>query len=82
MNLSDIFKRPRTRLFWVAVPLAILLFWGIMMLWLNHEPDLFDPAERSTIHAREPGHSVVTGYTTTATLIEAANVLLDKRGGY
>jgi len=52
------------------------------MLWLNHEPELFDPLQRSTIHAREHGHAVVTGYTTTATLIEAATVLLEKRGGY
>jgi hypothetical protein len=82
MKVSEIFKPPRSRMFWAAIPLAILLFWGIMMLWLNHEPGLFDPLERSTIHAREHGHAVVTGYTTTATLIEVANVLLDKRGGY
>jgi hypothetical protein len=82
MKIFEIFGPLRPRLLWTAIPVAILLSWGIMMLWLNHEPELFDPLERSTIHAREHGHAVVTGYTTTATLIEAANVLLNKRGGY
>ncbi len=82
MNFSIPFNTPRSRLLWLIIPAIIVLCWGIMMLWLNHEPDLFDPLERSAIHAREHGHAVVTGYTTTATLIEAANVLLNKRGGY
>jgi len=82
MKLFEVFKAPRSRTFWAGIPAAILILWAGMMLWLNHEPELFDPLERSTIHARQHGHEVVTGYTTTATLIEAANVLLDKRGGY
>ena len=53
-----------------------------MMWWFNHEPDLFDPLEKSQAHASEHGHRVVTGYTTTATLIETVEVLLGKRGGY
>lgn len=82
MKLSLLFSSLRSRSFWAVIPAAILLFWGIMMFCLNHEPDLFDPLERSALHAREHGHTVVTGYTTTATLIEAANSLLNKRGGY
>ncbi len=82
MKLSLLFSSPRSRSFWAVIPAAILLFWGIMMFCLNHEPDLFDPLQRSALHAREHGHTVVTGYTTTATLIEAANSLLNKRGGY
>jgi hypothetical protein len=53
-----------------------------MMFWFNHEPDLFDPLERSVSHAEVHAHKVVTGYTTTATLVEVVDLLLDKRGGY
>jgi hypothetical protein len=77
-----LFNAARWRSLWVIVPAVILVCWGVMMLWLNHEPPLFDPLERSADHARQHGHTVVTGYATTAALIEATNVLLDKRGGY
>ncbi|MGB5810494.1 MAG: DUF2333 family protein, partial [Polyangiales bacterium] len=73
---------PSARKFWVAVPVVVLIVWGIMMFWLDREPDLFDPLERSKAHALEHGHKLVTGYTTTATLIETVNVLLNKPGGY
>jgi hypothetical protein len=82
MNLASFPDIRRARWFWIAVAAVVLLFWGIMMFWLNHEPPLFDPAERSATHAAEHTHALVTGYTTTATLIEAVNVLLGKRGGY
>jgi len=52
------------------------------MFWLNHEPPLFDPAERSRAHAQLHGHSMVTGYTTLAAMMETVQVMLDKRGGY
>jgi hypothetical protein len=48
----------------------------------NHEPPPFNPVSRATLHAQAHGHQVVTGYTTTATLIETVDVLLHKRGGY
>jgi hypothetical protein len=82
MKLFQIFRSALSRSFWVIIAAAFVLICGIMMFWLNHEPDLFDPLERSTLHAGQHGHTVRTGYTTTATLIEAANVLLHKRGGY
>ena len=72
----------RARSTWLAIGATVVLVWGVMMLWLNHEPELFDPLQRSTAHAAAHHHAVVTGYTTTATLIEVANTLLDKRGGY
>jgi len=53
-----------------------------MMFFLNHEPPPFNPIAAATLHAQEHHHKVVTGYTTTATLIEAVDVLLTKRGGY
>jgi len=82
MKLPSLFDSAGFRRLTVIIPVLILLCWGGMMLWLNHEPELFNPLERSAEHAREHGHAVVTGYTTTATLIEVVNVLLDKRGGY
>ena len=82
MKLPVLFSASVFRRLGVIIPALVLLCWGIMMLWLNHEPELFNPLERSATHAREHGHAVVTGYTTTATLIEVVGVLLDKRGGY
>lgn len=52
------------------------------MFWYNHEPEMFDPASRSQSQAAEKGHQLVTGYTTTATLMETVDVMLNKRGGY
>lgn len=82
MKLVQIFRSALSRSFWASIAATLVFFCGIMMFWLNHEPVLFDPLERSALHAGQHGHTVVTGYTTTATLIEAANVLLNKRGGY
>jgi hypothetical protein len=66
----------------IGIPTALVILCLAMMFYLNHEPDPFNPMERATIHAQEHGHRVVTGYTTTATLIETVDVLLGKRGGY
>jgi hypothetical protein len=70
------------RALWIGIPAAVLLVFGVMMFYLNHEPAAFSPVQRATLHAQEHGHQVVTGYTTTSTLIEVADVLLNKRGGY
>jgi hypothetical protein len=72
----------RARILWIGVPSALLLICAVMMFWLNYEPSVFNPAARATVHAQEHGHQLVTGYTTTAALIETADVLLSKRGGY
>lgn len=67
---------------WISIPSALILLCLVMMFFLNHEPPPFNPVARATLHAQEHGHQVVTGYTTTATLIEIVDVLLHKRGGY
>jgi hypothetical protein len=67
---------------WIGGPALLVLLCLAMMFWLNHEPPLFDPVERSRAHAAAHGHQVVTGYVTTATLIETVDGLLNKRGGY
>jgi hypothetical protein len=69
---------------WIALASAggLVVVCLAMMFWYNHEPALFDPLDRSRAHAEAHGHDRVTGYTTTDTLIETVEVLLDKRGGY
>jgi hypothetical protein len=72
----------RAKILWIGIPSVLLLICAAMMFWLNYEPPLFNPIARATVHAQEHGQQVVVGYTTTATLIETVNVLLNKRGGY
>jgi hypothetical protein len=71
-----------SRILWIAIPSALLIICAGMMFWFNHEPDHFNTIEQANRHAEAHGHQVVTGYTTTATIIETVNVLLNKRGGY
>jgi hypothetical protein len=66
----------------IGIPSAVTVLCLGSMFWYNHEPALFDPVEESRLHAGRHNHSVVVGYTTTATMIETVNVLLNKRGGY
>jgi len=75
MNVSS-------RILWISITSALLLICAVMMFWLNHEPTRFNPIEKAIVHAQQHGHQVVTGYTTTAALIEVVDVLLNKRGGY
>lgn len=72
----------RTRSLAIGIPSALVLICLVMMFFLNHEPPPFNPIASATVHAQEHRHKVVTGYTTTATLIDTVNVLLNKRGGY
>jgi len=73
---------PKARILWLGIPSALVLICLVSMFFLNYEPPAFDAAARATLHAQEHHHKVVTGYTTTATLIETVNTLLHKRGGY
>lgn len=56
---------------------CILVGW-----WWDTEPDGFDVVEHASAHAAERDRRLVTGYTTTVTVIRLAETLLDKRGGY
>lgn len=76
-QLSD-----RARLLWAGIPTLLVIGLLVAMFFLNHEPPPFNPIARATLHAQEHRHQVVTGYTTTATLIEVVDELLSKRGGY
>jgi hypothetical protein len=72
----------RARILWLSMPSLLVVLCLVGMFFLNHEPPPFNPISRATIHAQNHGHQVVTGYTTTATLIETVDALLNKRGGY
>jgi len=72
----------KTRFLSISIPSFLALVCLVMMFFLNHEPPAFNPIARATLHAQDHGHQVVTGYTTSSTLIETVGVMLDKRGGY
>lgn len=71
----------KSRILIISAAILIVLC-GISMFWFNHEPELFDPIERSKLHAQAHGHSSVTGTLTTSALIEVVDGVLHKRGGY
>jgi hypothetical protein len=50
-------------------------------IWSN-EPETFIVSEAASKHAKQHNREVSTGYTTTVTLINVAQTLLDKPGGY
>jgi hypothetical protein len=60
---------------WIVVVIVLGFLW-------SHEPDLFDPQTRAEARAEAMDRRTVTGFTTTNTLIELAETLLTKRGGY
>jgi len=72
----------KARILWIGIPSLLVIATLVAMFFLNHEPPRYNPIARATLHAQEHGHQVVTGYTTTATLIETVDTLLHKRGGY
>ena len=85
-NLFDNFSDPATRqqafkVVSVSFGLIILLF-VIIMLWWDRSPDNFDPTQTARTMAESKQHTLVTGYTSTATLITLSNALLRKPGGY
>ncbi|MGQ0658902.1 MAG: DUF2333 family protein [Chromatiales bacterium] len=59
----------------VGINIALMIYWSL-------EPDLFDVREAALKRADGDERKLVTGYVTTATLIEAVDTLLEKRGGY
>jgi len=61
----------------IAVLLVLLLGW-----WWSIEPDMFDVREVATERAQEDSQQLVVGYVTASTLIEVAETLLDRTGGY
>ncbi|WEN15153.1 DUF2333 family protein [Rhodanobacter sp. AS-Z3] len=67
----------------LVVLLALLLLGvGALMWWWDTEPPLFDPVAVTQSRMQELKRPVSTGATTTVTLINSVQTLLDKRGGY
>ncbi|KJY97786.1 MULTISPECIES: DUF2333 family protein [Pseudoalteromonas] len=64
-----------------AIAALFLLFYLIAVYW-SIEPDRFDVVEQAKQQASERNERLVTGYVTTSTLINVAQTLLDKPGGY
>ncbi len=62
--------------------LALLVLFGAVMFYVDHEPDPFSVVARVEARAGSAGHELATGYVTAATLVEVMDVLLNKRGGY
>ncbi len=65
---------------WLAL-LFLLVNIGLMF-YFDREPALFDVSKVAKQRADMHNHRLVTGFTTTATLLEVANKLLHKPGGY
>ena len=63
-----------------AVLLIIILILVFMFYW-DTEPSSFDVRKQSQ-YRNQGSSEFVTGYVTTATMIEVAETLLNKRGGY
>lgn len=53
-----------------------------LMWWWDYEPPHFDVAAAAQARAAARGQKAVAGSATTTALIESAQTLLDKRGGY
>ena len=67
--------------------IALALIIGLLGISWSSEPELFSVKERigsyrAAKSGDESSSAMITGVATTATLIEAASVLLEKRGGY
>lgn len=69
---------------WGIAAVAIYLLGAVLVgLYWSANPDSFDPVAEAKVMAEQRGQEkVVNGYTTTATLINVADILLYKPGGY
>jgi len=61
--------------------IIFLVLSGFSIYW-SIEPAPFDVTQKARTYAENKGEQVVTGYTTTYTLIAVASTLLDKPGGF
>ncbi len=73
---------PQRSSLYLSIAGALIVICLVAMFWLNHEPAMFDPISRGQSYAAQKGQEPVTGYITTAALVETVEVLLNKRGGY
>ncbi len=71
-------------IFYLLLSLLVIAATLIVILgvWWSRTPALFDVKANAAVMAKEIGAQPVTGFTTTATLIQLGETLLDKPGGY
>lgn len=81
-NIADKTTRTRFSLFLAVTVGVILSIMILLMLWWSNTPAAFSPDDEARKQAAKKQHDIVTGYTSTATLIRLGETLLDKPGGY
>ena len=64
-----------------ALVVLLIIFYAIAVYW-SIEPARFNVVTNAKETAQARNEKMVTGYTTTSTLITVASTLLDKQGGY
>ena len=64
----------------IAFLVMVFISLGLMVYW-DSEPESFDVIQRAQ-DRNQGSKQFVTGYLTTATLVDVAETLLNKRGGY
>jgi len=65
---------------WLLILFVAINF--IFAFYFDREPKLFDVKQVAAKRADLHGHRIVTGFTTTVTLLEVAETMLNKPGGY
>lgn len=81
-NITDPDTRQKTIKFISFSLVIIILFFLIIMLWWDQTPNNFDPSANASDMAASRQQQIVTGYTSTATLITLGKAILNKPGGY
>ncbi|NOQ81070.1 MAG: DUF2333 family protein [Methylophaga sp.] len=81
-RLQDPDSRRQTIKFFSLVILCIIALFLFVMLWWDRTPSGFNPVVHAQEIATKQQQANVTGYTSTVTLIEIGNALLNKSGGY
>jgi len=66
----------------IGVMVLLVVLIGALGFYWSGEPGLFDVDSRAKEVAAREGQNKVVGYVTVHTLIEVANTLLDKSGGF
>ena len=74
-------SRPLRSAVMAALGLLAVVVLALMFYW-DDEPALFDVRAAARNHVTSAEDANITGVTTVATLVQVAETLLDKRGGY
>jgi hypothetical protein len=61
---------------------AITLILWLLSIWWGWMPNAYDVKAKTTESAQDNNHQMVSGYTTTSTLIDMAEWLVNKPGGF